>query len=219
MLDNAPMTTQTKQIDLHEQLLAFGQAFKRAYEEAGLSKRAVAAAVPLDRSALTKIEKGLRGPKFETLLKMARAAGTTPAALLGAETRVSSTAARQAQSADAAGAHDQVRGQQSVEAAARHFGESLRRTREAVDGWMTQEDLAFYAKVDRSAVSGYETGRVAPSLATIFKLAQTLKVGAAVLVDAVELAGGPSSRLERVGPLPASRRTRERPAAGRGQRH
>jgi transcriptional regulator with XRE-family HTH domain len=184
MIDNVPMTTQTKQSDAHEQLLAFGQAFKRAYEQAGLSKRAVAAAVPLDRSAIGKIEKGLRGPKFETLLKLARAAKTTPAALLG---HTSAQEERRAVS------------QPTVGQAAKRFGENLRRAREAVEGGMTQEDLAFYAKVDRSAVSGYETGRVAPGVETTIRLAEALKVPPGALLRGVALSSSARQRLRRAG--------------------
>src|SRR5690242_12587907 len=113
------MTTQT-QIDLHRQLLAFGQAFKRAYERAGLSKRAVAAAVPLDRSAIGRIERGRRRPHFETLLRLARAAHTTPAALLGGPSGATAEP------------------QKSVEAAGKRLGENLKRIREAIEPPFTQ---------------------------------------------------------------------------------
>jgi transcriptional regulator with XRE-family HTH domain len=168
MLDNPPMTS-TNQIDLQPQLHAFGQAFKRAYEQAGLSKRAVAIAVPLDRSAIGRIEKGLRGPKFETLLRMARATGTTPGALLGGDRG------------------DDFEPQGTVEEAAKRLGENLKRLREAAEPALTQEEVALEARADRSSVSGYETGRVAPSVPTILKLAETLGVGAGVLLEAVGL--------------------------------
>lgn len=197
MLDNAPMTSQTNQIDspappkidspaptaeLDEQLLAFGQAFKRAYERAGLSKRAVALAVPLDRSAIGKIERGGRKPQFETVLRLARAAQTTPAALLGEPRAVTSARGRTNGKAEL---------QASVAAAAERLGENLTCLREAVEPTLTQEDLALTAKVDRSSVNGYETGRVAPRLETIFKLARTLEVEPWRLLTGVGLAQAP----------------------------
>jgi transcriptional regulator with XRE-family HTH domain len=66
------------------------------------------------------------------------------------------------------------------------FGIVLRRLRKAAD--MSQEALALEAELQRNYVSLMELGRYQPTLATIFKLAEALKMPPSLLVAQVEVA-------------------------------
>lgn len=186
--------------DLPRQLLTFGQTLEGAYRRAGVSKRRLAAAVSLDRSAITQIEQGERAPKFDKLLLLARAAKTTPAALLAgigpqdASARLcSELRARHAsalssaskRSADARTEGDPVE----------RFVANLKWLREHLAPGLSQEGLALEAEIDRSSPNGYETGRMAPPrLDTILKLAAGLGVSPGVLMEGVVLEEGASIR-------------------------
>jgi len=64
------------------------------------------------------------------------------------------------------------------------FGRALRRER--VRAGLSQEELAFRAKVDRTFVSRAERGERQPALTTVLLLARALGIRAAVLVEATE---------------------------------
>jgi transcriptional regulator with XRE-family HTH domain len=66
------------------------------------------------------------------------------------------------------------------------FGSVLRRLRKAAG--MSQEALALEAELQRNYVSLMELGRYQPTLATIFKLADALKMPPSLLVAQVEVA-------------------------------
>ena len=65
--------------------------------------------------------------------------------------------------------------------ALRRLGQKIRRLRQAKD-W-TQEDLAAECVLDRSYVSGLETGRRNPTYLNLLKIAKTLDVTLAALLD------------------------------------
>jgi transcriptional regulator with XRE-family HTH domain len=160
-------------IDL--QLQEFGKALQAAYIGAGLSKRAVAGATGLDRSAISQIERGSRAPGFGKLLLLARAAKSTPAALL-----------------EGVGACDRaipaiVYDGRTPADPLRRFGANLRWLRAHMQPCMSQEGLALEANIDRSSPNGYETGRMRPNLRTILKLAAGLRVAPSMLLEGVEL--------------------------------
>lgn len=67
--------------------------------------------------------------------------------------------------------------------AAREFGERVRRFREAMDPFVSQERLADLAGVHRTYVGHVERGEVNPTLWTIVRLAAVLGVDAGELVQ------------------------------------
>lgn len=191
--------------DLPQQLLMFGQALEGASERAGVSKRRLAAAASLDRSAITQIEQGERAPKFDKLLLLARAAKTTPAALLAgigpqdasAQLRSGLRARHDGEPpSDPGRAH----GERSADAGTEgdpveRFVANLKWLREHLAPGLSQEGLALEAEIDRSSPNGYETGRMAPPrLDTILKLAAGLGVSPSVLMEGVVLEEGASIR-------------------------
>lgn len=178
------MTTQRLgSTDIHQQLLAFGSALKKACERAGVSKRQLAAAASLDRAAITRIEQGKRAPKFDKLLLLAHAANTTPAALLANLGPQDATA-----ELDAALASHHNGARLSQIDPVRRFAENLKWVRQHVESGITQEGLALEAEIDRSSPNGYETGRMAPpTLRTILKLATGLGVSPVLLLTGVVL--------------------------------
>jgi transcriptional regulator with XRE-family HTH domain len=180
MADNTPMTTQSpNRIDLPQQLSTFGSTLQAAYRRAQLSKRQLAAAASLDRSAISRIERGERAPKFDKLLLLARAAKTTPAALLAEIGPHDRTIPRLQYEGGPASDHDDP---------VKRFGANLKWVREHVDPRLTQEELALEAEIDRSSPNGYETGRMSPpTLRTILRLAVGLGVSPSVLMEGVQL--------------------------------
>jgi transcriptional regulator with XRE-family HTH domain len=178
----------TIQTDLPQQLKTFGAALKDAYERAGVSKRQLAAAAALDRSAIGKIERGERAPNFGKLLLLARAAKTTPAALLagiGSPQGAGQLLGAEQQSLPTPQIeYDGDPPSDPVE----RLGANLKWLRRHAEQRLTQEGLALEAGIDRSSPNGYETGRMSPNLRTILKLAAGLGVSPSLLMEGVELA-------------------------------
>ena len=64
------------------------------------------------------------------------------------------------------------------------FGKSLRKRRLAK--LLTQEALALESNLSRAYISDIEMGKKDPSLFTVFKLANALRLKPSVLIDEVE---------------------------------
>jgi transcriptional regulator with XRE-family HTH domain len=64
------------------------------------------------------------------------------------------------------------------------FGMTLRKRRLSIN--LSQEGLGIQARLSRSHISDLETGKKDPSLFTIFKLAEAMKLTASGLIDEVE---------------------------------
>ena len=64
------------------------------------------------------------------------------------------------------------------------FGRSLRKRRLAK--LLTQENLGLESNLSRAYISDLEMGKKDPSLFTVFKLADALKLKPSVLIDEVE---------------------------------
>ena len=64
------------------------------------------------------------------------------------------------------------------------FGKTLRNKR--LEKLLTQEDLAKESILSRSYISDLEMGKKDPSLFTVFKLAEALKLKPSALIDEVE---------------------------------
>jgi transcriptional regulator with XRE-family HTH domain len=64
------------------------------------------------------------------------------------------------------------------------FGQHLRNIRE--QNKLSQEDLAFRAKLDRTYISLLERGKRRPTINTIFALAEQLNIPASEMVRLVE---------------------------------
>lgn len=64
------------------------------------------------------------------------------------------------------------------------FGDVLRSARQKAG--MTQEDLAFEAKLDRTYISHLENDKKSPTLETLLRLGDALGVAASTLVARVE---------------------------------
>lgn len=67
---------------------ALGEAVRLARVEAGLSQEALVDAAGLHITVLGDVERGVGNPNYETLIRLARALGTTPGALLTAADRL-----------------------------------------------------------------------------------------------------------------------------------
>ena len=63
-------------------------------------------------------------------------------------------------------------------------GEALRKARESAE--MTQEQLAFEAKLDRSYVSMLENDKKSPTLDVLFRICDALGIAASELIARVE---------------------------------
>lgn len=68
-------------------LAALGQALRRHREDLGMSQEKFAFEVELDRTYVSGIERGVRNPTVATLLRLTKALGITPSALLKAAER------------------------------------------------------------------------------------------------------------------------------------
>lgn len=64
------------------------------------------------------------------------------------------------------------------------FGDVLREARESAG--MTQEDLAFEANLNRTYISHLENNKKSPTLETIFRLGDALRVPPSTLVARAE---------------------------------
>lgn len=162
----------TSDREIDAQVGAFGENMRAARHEASLSQVALSEATKLDRAAISFLERAERAPDLSTLVRVARALGTTPAELLA---DVGLPPGRGvAGSADA---------QRSGDPGLR-FGENLRAARTGAG--LSQEALAYEAVVDRAAISVYERGRREPNLRTVLKLARALGLSPVALLDGVE---------------------------------
>jgi len=62
---------------------ALGEAIRLARVERGLSQEALADAVPMHVTYLGGLERGVRNPSYDGLVRLARALKVTPGALVG----------------------------------------------------------------------------------------------------------------------------------------
>lgn len=162
----------TRHPDIDEQVRVFGENMRDARHRANLSQVGLAEETGLDRAAISFLERADRAPDLSTLLRVARALHVKPGDLLRGLGPVDS----------------QMRGPRPGEVVAsntaEHFGMNLRWARRRVG--LSQEALAFDAKVDRAAISVYERGVREPNLRTILKLSRALKLRPAALLRGIE---------------------------------
>jgi transcriptional regulator with XRE-family HTH domain len=64
------------------------------------------------------------------------------------------------------------------------FGQVIRELRD--QRGLSQQELADYSEVDRTYISGLERGINAPTLSTIYKLAEVLKIKPSELIQKVD---------------------------------
>jgi transcriptional regulator with XRE-family HTH domain len=162
----------TEDPEIDEQVGAFGEAMRAARHDAGLSQVALSEATRLDRAAISFLERAERAPDLSTLVRVAKALGTTPAKLLadvGLPPGRSSVLPPGAERPGEPGLR---------------FGANLRAARTGAG--LSQEALAYEAVVDRAAISVYERGRREPNLRTVLKLARALGLSPVALLDGVE---------------------------------
>lgn len=87
------------------------------------------------------------------------------------------------------------------------FGAAVRQHRKAAQ--LSQDDLAYEAGLDRTYISGIETGRRNPSLLTIELLADAMDVSLVTLFETVsEIVGSTKRRRKPTGARPVRRRGR-----------
>jgi len=162
----------TRHPHIDEQVRVFGENMRHARHRANLSQVGLAEATGLDRAAISFLERADRAPDLSTLLRVARALRVKPADLL----------------AGIGPSDSSVRGprlnEQPPPSTALHFGMNLRWARGRVA--LSQEGLAFEAKVDRAAISVYERGVREPNLRTILKLSGALRLRPAALLRGIE---------------------------------
>ena len=161
----------TRDPEIDEQVRAFGESMRAARTSAGLSQVALSQATRLDRAAISFLERAERAPDLSTLVRVARALTTTPAALLEG---IGLTAPRVL----ALPADVEPSGEPGL-----RFGMNLRAARKAAA--LSQEALAYEAEVDRAAISVYERGGREPNLRTLLKLARALQLSPVALLDGV----------------------------------
>ncbi len=175
-------------VEIEEQVRAFGVNLRRARELAGYTQAQLSAAtetqvvppVPVDRAAISRLECGERSPDMPTLLRLCAALRVRPTDLLR-DVGVGGSPAEGPSPAKRAGG-----------SAAVVFGVNLKRARACAG--ISQERLALDAKVDRAAISVYENGRREPNLRTVLKLALKLGVGPTALLDDIQWSGSTNRR-------------------------
>jgi transcriptional regulator with XRE-family HTH domain len=162
----------TRHPEIDEQVRVFGDNMRDARHRANLSQIGLAEVTGLDRAAISFLERADRAPDLSTLVRVARALNVKPGELLRGLGPADS-------SARGPRSHDPA-----PETRALHFGMNLRWARRRVD--MSQETLAFEAKVDRAAISVYERGVREPNLRTVLKLSSALGLRPAALLRGIE---------------------------------
>jgi transcriptional regulator with XRE-family HTH domain len=157
-----------------EQRRQFGQNMRAARRRTGLAQNKLG----LDKSMISRLELGVRSPRLQTLLRVAKVLEVMPQALL------------EGIGENGAELEPPPPGDGALTPRAR-FGANLRwaRLREPV----SQMDLAHEAGIDRAGVSGLERGLQDPELDTILKLAWTLELPPALLLHGVSYAHRPGS--------------------------
>jgi transcriptional regulator with XRE-family HTH domain len=153
--------------EIEEQIRRFGQRLRVRRSEAGLSQLALAKRAGVDLAAVSFLERAKRAPNLNTLVRVARAAGVSPAMLLEDDARTVP-----------------VRGASTSEDPLQRFGANLRHVRNSAG--ISQETLAQEARLDRAAISIIERGTRAANLRTILKLARGLKVAPAALLAGID---------------------------------
>lgn len=162
----------TRHPHIDQQVRVFGENMRDARHRANLSQIGLAEVTGLDRAAISFLERADRAPDLSTLVRVAQALSVKPGDLLRGLGPTDSTA-RGPRFNDGA-----------PETRALHFGKNLRWARQRVG--MSQEALAFEAKVDRAAISVYERGVREPNLRTILKLSEALELRPAALLRGIE---------------------------------
>jgi transcriptional regulator with XRE-family HTH domain len=157
--------------ELDEQLARFGENMREARKRAGLSQIDLSLRAQLDRAAVSFLERAERAPDLSTIVRVARAIGVKPGALLAGIGPVASTVRG-------------PRGSGEVLPPAARFGVNLRWARERAG--ISQETLAIDAHVDRAAISVFERGKRNPNLRTLLRLARALELPPAVLLRGVD---------------------------------
>ncbi len=142
-MDDA-LVRHTKDPEIDEQVRAFGESMRATRLSVGLSQVGLSEATKLDRAAISFLERAERAPDLSTLVRVARALGTTPADLLDGS------------ASPAAGAVSLPADIKPPSEPGLRFGANLRAARTAAG--LSQESLAYEAEVDRAAISVYERG-------------------------------------------------------------
>lgn len=158
--------------EIDDQLYRFAQNLRETRQQAGFSQVRLGLEASLDRAAVSFLERAERAPDLPTILRVARATGVKPAALLR----------------DLGPAISNVRVPRDLldpdaEPAGR-FGANLKWARKRAT--LSQEALAYRAEVDRAAISVFERGRRSPNLRTILRLARALELPPGVLLRGIE---------------------------------
>lgn len=161
------------EIEIVDQIRAFGGNLRAARASAGLTQAQLSEAAPLDRAAISRLECGERSPDMPTLLRVCAALGTTPAELL--------------RGVGHGGDRALPRGAAETSDSQKRFGANLRWARQRAG--ISQERLALDAKVDRAAISIYENGVRQPNLRTVLKLAMKLDTAPSTLLRGLGEAG------------------------------
>jgi transcriptional regulator with XRE-family HTH domain len=158
--------------EIAAQIRTFGENLRRARQSAGLTQVELSSAAPLDRAAISRLERGERAPDLPTLLRVCAALGIEPMVLLCG-------VGPNASFRDACRRHVFQPGEDPTKL----FGTNLKWARARVG--ISQERLALEAKVDRAAISVYENGGREPNLRTVLKLALKLEVPPALLLGGI----------------------------------
>jgi transcriptional regulator with XRE-family HTH domain len=157
--------------EIEDQVRRFGERLRSYRRQAGLSQLALADRAGVDLAAVSFLERAKRAPNLATLVRVARAAGVSPGALI---------ADTPAPGSQGSGRRRRGAGADPLE----RFGANLRAARKSAG--MSQEMLAQTARLDRAAISIIERGGRSANLRTILKLARALNVAPEELLAGVD---------------------------------
>jgi transcriptional regulator with XRE-family HTH domain len=159
-----------------------GSRIRRRRRVLEISQEELGNRAGVHRTAINLYEHGRVTPRLETLVLIARVLEVTETQLLAGidEEAVESRRRRPRESSDA----PIVVGQEHDLTVAERSGGNLRRLRLRED--MTQEGLARRAGLHRNAISRLEAGERVPLADTLVRLADSLGVAPAELLDGIE---------------------------------
>ncbi|MHB8491946.1 MAG: helix-turn-helix domain-containing protein [Solirubrobacteraceae bacterium] len=158
--------------EIEQQVLRFGERLRGYRKQAGLSQLTLAQRAGVDLAAVSFLERARRAPNLGTLVRVARAVGVSPAALI-ADGDTPATIDHAAGTAKAGENGDPLV----------RFGANLRRAR--IQAGMSQEMLSRGASLDRAAISIIERGGRSANLRTVLKLSRALGLAPEMLLDGV----------------------------------
>jgi len=177
---------------IEREITAFGRRLRTYRRAARLPQLALAEIADVDLAAVSLIERAHRAPNLGTLVRIARALGLPPAALIDVgvaqglgspRTAVNPAPLPRRPRQRPAPPSERARKARFDQAVQRQFGANLRQARFAAG--LSQEELANRADLDRAAVSMIERGKRSINLRTLLRLADALELAPGELLAGI----------------------------------